>query len=106
MGSARHPALGVWIVSLLWLIAFGLSVVLALNTVPTGSGFTRGMNRVGTFFRWQFLAFAIAISNWMIARGRSDLSNAVRGMARVPIVVQSLLGLAGLLIVILVAVFK
>lgn len=106
MGNERNPTLGVLAAFLFWLIAFALSLVLAAKVEPTGSGFTSSMNRVGTFFRWQFLAFALAIITWMIARGRSDLSSAIRLMARAPITIQCLLGFAGVVIVILAVVLR
>ena len=91
---------------LLWVIAFGLSVFLAANTEATGSGFTAGLNRIGTFFRWQFLAFALAILTWRTGRGRSDLSTVNRLMVRVPITIQCLLGLAAVVVVILGVAFR
>lgn len=90
----------------LWAVAFALSLALAAGTEATGSGFTRGMNRIGTFFRWQFLAFALAIITWTMARGRSELSKTMILLARVPIAIQCLLGLAGVAIVILTIVLR
>ncbi len=106
MADERSSRVGVQIAFVFWLIAFALSLALAANVEPTGTGFTRGMNRVGTFFRWQFLAFALAIITWMLARGRSDLSKAARFVVRVPIMIQCLLGFAGVVIVILALVLK
>ncbi len=106
MTAERGSRLGVQVAFVLWMIAVGLSLVLSAGVEPMGSGFTGSMNRVGTFFRWQFLAFAMAIITWMLARGRSDLSKAVRMMARVPITIQCLLGFAGAVVVILALVFK
>lgn len=84
-----------------WAAAFALSLYLAAGTEPTGDGFTRGLNRIGTFFRWQFLAFALAIVTWISARGRADLSGGMRLMARAPITIQCLLGLLGVAVVLL-----
>ncbi len=102
--NSRNSVLGVQVAFVLWMIAFGLSLFLAASTEPAGSGFTGGINRVGTFFRWQFLAFALAIITWTAARGRSDLSRALRLMARIPITIQCFLGLVGVVIVILAVV--
>ena len=106
MGSVRNSAFGVQVAFVLWIIAFGLSMVLAASAEPEGTGFTRGMNRIGTFFRWQFLAFAFAIVTWMTARSRSDLSPGLRLLARAPITIQCLLGVVGVVIVTLAVVFK
>ena len=106
MANLRNPSLGVQIAFVLWMIAFGLSLVLAAGTEPVGTGFTRGLSRIGVFFRWQFLAFALAIITWRIARGSSDLSGGLRRMARVAITIQCLLGLLGVVIVILAVVLE
>lgn len=90
----------------LWAAAFGLSVVLAVLEEPTGSSFVRGMNRVGTFFRWQFLAFALAIVVWTQTRGRSDLSPRIVWLGRLPIAIQCALGLVGVVVVILAIILK
>ena len=35
---------------------------------PSGSGFTRGMNRAATFFKWQAFALLIAFVTWRVTR--------------------------------------
>lgn len=100
----KSPTAAVALAFGLWALAFGLSLYLAATTVPDGDGFTRGMNRIGTFFRWQFLAFALALVTWMTARGRPDLSRWQLLMARTPIAIQCLLGLAGVIVVVLALV--
>ena len=90
----------------LWLLAFALSIVLMLRTEPVGDGFTRGLNRVGVFFRWQFLAFACAIFAFLSTRRQENLSRGLALLGRVPIYVQCLLGLLGALVVLSAIVFK
>ncbi len=90
----------------LWLFAFGLSLAIALLAEPTGSGFTRGLNRVGTFFRWQFLAFALAIFVWLSGRELSRPGASASLLSRIPIYLQCLLGLVGVGIVALAVIFR
>ena len=90
----------------LWALAFALSLVLAFATEPAGSGFTRGMSRIGTFFRWQFLAFALAIFVWLSGRGRTGLSKGLGALSRVPIYIQCLLGLIGVVVAALAVILR
>lgn len=90
----------------LWLLAFALSVVLMLTTEPAGDGFTRGLNRIGVFFRWQFLAFACAIFAFLATRRQENLSRGFAWLGRLPIYVQCVLGLLGALIVVAAIVFQ
>jgi hypothetical protein len=90
----------------LWLLAFGLSLAIALVSEPTGSGFTRGLNRIGTFFRWQFLAFALAIFVWLAGRDPSQAGASAPLLSRIPIYLQCLLGLIGVGIVALAVILR
>lgn len=96
----------IWIGFALWTSAFGLSLFLALTSEPVGEGFTRGLNRIGTFFRWQFLSFALAIFVWLSGRSRTDLPPSLRVLVRAPIYLQCLLGLIGVLVVAAAIILK
>lgn len=104
--SEDRRRLKIWVGFAFWLLAFGLSLTLALASEPTGSGFTRGLNRVGTLFRWQFLAFALAIFVWISGRGAAESLGRLQVLSRVPIYIQCLLGLVAAAIVVLAVVFR
>ena len=58
--------------------------------MPTGSGFTRGLNRVTTLFGWQLAAGVLAVVIWAV--GRSLLPRSVaRRLSRVPLALAALL---------------
>ena len=80
----------VWILLALWAATYLWSGASFLTTVPTGSGFTRGLDRVTTFFGWQLAAGVLAIIIWAV--GRSLLPRSVaRRLSRVPIALAALL---------------
>ena len=59
----------------LWALVFGWSFVALAFTAPTDFGFTRGMNRIEVFAKWQFLAGVLAIV--LAATGRHTLGRIV-----------------------------
>lgn len=82
-----------WLLLALWAIAFfGAFAVYGL-TEPSGSGFTRGMNRAGGFLTWQAAAVGLAIVLWWRAR-RSALPNAVAWLMRLPVFIAMLMAAA------------
>lgn len=57
-----------WFLLLFWAIAFAGSFIAFVWTEPSGSGFTRGTNRLGAFLGWQALAIGLAVMLWWRAR--------------------------------------
>jgi len=67
----------------IWVGAFGYSFTF-LMIEPTGSGFTRGMNRTAGFFGWQGIAAMLAFALWAIGRSFPKRSG-VRRISAVPL---------------------
>lgn len=60
---------------IIWLVIFGLAFVAPRLIEPTGSGFTRGLNRLPAFFGMHCLSFILAIGTAIFTfRTRSDLT--------------------------------
>ena len=73
----------IWICLIVW-AAFVANGVLAYMTLEaTGSGFTRGSNRVGAFLQWQVLALAAAFVGAMSGRIASA-TGVTRFASRIP----------------------
>jgi hypothetical protein len=52
-----------------WLVLFVVSFAMLQSVEPSGSGFTRGLNRIATFLTWQSAAFAAAmVLAWLTRR--------------------------------------
>lgn len=49
-----------WGIIALWAMVYLWSIAALFLTAPTGDGFTRGLNRIVTFYGWQILAAALA----------------------------------------------
>jgi hypothetical protein len=83
----------------LWLALFVVAVVAMRATEPVGSGFTRGLNRVGVFFQWQAASFAAAVVCFAVTRSaRERLGRGLRRLGYAPLVIDlTLLGLLVLL---------
>jgi hypothetical protein len=86
---ARLPR-SLWVLLALWLAAFAGSFIAFALIEPTGSSFTRGMNRVGAFFGWQAAAISLAVVLWWRAR-QLPLEKGPHWLARVPILLAALL---------------
>lgn len=82
---------------LVWAVAYIASFALPATMAPTGDGFTRGLNRVGTFFGWQIGACLLAVLIWMVGRSAA-LSRRMIWVTRLPAI------LAGALIVFVIGV--
>lgn len=67
-----------------WLLLYGYSFWAFATTPKTGDGFTRGLNRVTTFFGWQLAAAIPAFAAWAVGRDWPRGSG-VRYVSRVPI---------------------
>jgi hypothetical protein len=50
-----------WILFALWAAAYLWSIAAVPLTAPKGDGFPRGLNKITSFYGWQFLAGALAI---------------------------------------------
>lgn len=89
----------VWACAIIW-VAFAVQGVFAYLTLePTGSGFTRGSNRIAAFLRWEGLALGAALVGFVIGGGlaKGDIS---RFAARWPLYLSG--GFFALLIVLFV----
>ncbi|MHA7870905.1 MAG: hypothetical protein ACX939_01005, partial [Hyphococcus sp.] len=80
----RLGAALVWFFLLVWiaLVAKGFLVYIALE--PTDSGFTRGLNRVIAFLRWEAYALAVALLAFVAGRS-SDAQGVTRFLSRTPL---------------------
>ena len=77
-----RPAYLVFGLFLLWAIACAASAHSLFVLAPTGSGFTRGMNRLQGFALWQMIASALAVLVWFA--GRRVSSWPMRWVSRMP----------------------
>ncbi|MCP5036222.1 MAG: hypothetical protein GY945_01335 [Rhodobacteraceae bacterium] len=68
----------------LWAACILASFAITWGTEPAGSGFTRGMNRITTFFGWQFTAGLLGIFIWVIGR-RFDKGTGMRRLSWLPV---------------------
>lgn len=76
-----------WLViglALLWLltVAGGLTAFVWLE--PSGSGFTRGSNRIAAFLGWQIAALALASITFAMGR-RVHATGRIRRISRIPL---------------------
>jgi len=83
----------------LWLALLVVAVVAMRATEPVGSGFTRGLNRVGVFFQWQAASFTAAVVCFAVTRSaREQIGPGLRRLGYAPLVIDlTLLGLLVLL---------
>lgn len=75
----------------LWTALFALSFVLLFTLEPTGEGFVRGLNRVMAFLACQGIAFVAAIAALLAGGGIGSETPSVRGLSRIPVIVQLLM---------------
>lgn len=85
------------VTGVLWIGAFVGAFVAFTVTEPTGDGFVRGLNRVGTFLGFQLGAMLLAVPLWIQSRSSTG---AVRWLLKIPGILALML-LAGILILIL-----
>ncbi|WP_428409242.1 hypothetical protein [Hyphococcus sp.] len=67
----------IWTCAIVW-VALAVQGVFAYMTLePSGDGFTRGLNRVMEFLRWEAIALAAAVIGFLAGRNRpkGDLSH-------------------------------
>jgi len=81
---SRVSAILIWLCALAWLTLAVQGVLAYLSLEPTDSGFTRGLNRVTAFLRWQAYALIAAIIAFMVGRS-ADVQGVTRLVARGPI---------------------
>lgn len=75
-----------WLLFALWLLAFTGSFIAFALIEPTGSSFTRGMNRASAFLGWQAAAIGLAVVLWWRAR-RVSLATGTQWLMRLPILI-------------------
>lgn len=78
----------------LWVLAFGGAFLAYAWTAPSDMGFTRGLNRVGTFLAWQGVAALAAIAAFVLAGPLAP--GLLRRLARAPLWLMAGLALAAL----------
>lgn len=106
MTGSRRPLHRLLIPALagVWLVLFVVAVVAMRATEPTGSSFTRGLNRVGVFFQWQAASFAAALICFAVTRSaRERIGRGLRWLGYAPLAVDLVL-LGGLVLLYLGAV--
>ena len=59
-----------WGLFAVWLACFAASFVIPAMTPPTGDGFTRGLNRLTEFFKYQVLATLAGLILLLVVRGQ------------------------------------
>ncbi|WP_375202968.1 hypothetical protein [Hyphococcus sp.] len=74
----------VWTCAIIWVALAVQGVFAYLTLEPTGSGFTRGSNRISAFFQWEALALAAATVGFL-AGGRLPKGVLTRFAARWPL---------------------
>lgn len=84
--SSRTTSQLLWLLFVVWVIAFAGSFVAYAPIEPTGSSFTRGTNRAGAFLCWQAVAIGFAVVLWWRAR-QAPLATGTRWLMRVPILI-------------------
>lgn len=80
----------VWVLLAIWVAAYAASFWSLFFAVPTGDGFTRGLNRVSGFLGWQALAGLAAIGLWAVGLSHPKRQPG-RWLYRVPILLAALL---------------
>jgi len=73
---------GILIFSGVWAALYAASVIVPYFTPPTDFGFTRGMNRVELFFKYQLAAGAVAVVVWWL--GTALTARWQRWLSRMP----------------------
>lgn len=74
----------VWTCAIVWAALAAQGVFAYLTLEPTGSGFTRGFNRVSAFLQWEGMALAAAVVGYLAGRG-APKGNLSRFAARLPL---------------------
>jgi hypothetical protein len=81
----------------LWALLFVLSFIVFATTEPLDSGFTKGLNRVGEWLKWQAAALVAAVGLFIFARNQvGNLTRQETWIANAPLVISG--GIAGILI--------
>ncbi|MEO1193095.1 MAG: hypothetical protein AAFY02_15135 [Pseudomonadota bacterium] len=76
----------------LWIFLFGWSFVDFTLREPSGSGFVRGVNRLGGFLAWQVGAFLVGAGLFAVSYLQpSGLRTGIRRLTRLPLYLSALL---------------
>ncbi len=94
----------VWIFAAVWFGFVLYGFMAYLNTEATGSGFTRGSNRLSEFFQWQLYALGASAGGFIISRRITDASKPARIAGKLPLMLSGafFLGVVALFVVMLV----
>lgn len=79
-----------WGLLIIWSLVFAASVLFPFMQEATGDGFTRGLNRVGTFFGLQFAAGLIAVFIWPLSKHLGS-TRAALWLGRTPAIIAATL---------------
>jgi len=90
---------GIFILGGIWAALYAASFLVPYFTAPTDFGFTRGMNRVELFFKYQLAAAALSVVVWWM--GNALPRRWQRWLARMPalLAVGLLLLVVGVIVV-------
>ena len=73
----------IWIAFIVWAALVAKGFLAYMATEATGSGFTRGSNRIAEFLRWEGLALGVAIIGTIAGRVASA-TGITRFASRIP----------------------
>lgn len=76
---------------LVWIFLIVFSVVIARQTVPTGDGVTRGLNRVAVFMGWQLAAALVALVDFIVGFKQFREQAGYRWLSRIPVIIHGTL---------------
>jgi hypothetical protein len=81
----------------LWALLFVISFVVFATTEPLDTGFTKGLNRVGEWLKWQSAALVAAAGPFIYARNaREQLTRQETWLSHAPMIVSGVI--AGILV--------
>ena len=66
--TRKYSRFIIWICAALWFAFVTYGFVAYMQLEPSGSGFTRGSNRIAAFFKWQAAALIPALAGYVIGR--------------------------------------
>ena len=83
----RYSRFIIWICAALWFAFVTYGFVAYMQLEPSGSGFTRGSNRIATFFKWQAIALIPALIAYVIGR-TSNAAGMQKHISRWPLLLS------------------
>ena len=78
----------IWACAAIWVALVLQGFVAYMTLEPTGSGFTRGSNRIAAFMRWELAALATALVGY-IAHRAVKFDDITKHAARMPILLSA-----------------